>query len=203
VNLRFQRISLPQQVRDAFVPAALTGFAGFVVVGFFAAVAPQLIGAELGYRNAVVIGALVFLVFACSGVGQVMQGRLPDRWRQPVGCIALMAGLIAIAACAAERSLSALLIGTVLAGVGQGIGLRASLAELAANSPANRRAEVTSSFFVVLYVAISLPVIGLGLVVQRLGIERATLIFAVVTTVIVFSALVLLVRRGSGRPACA
>jgi predicted MFS family arabinose efflux permease len=184
-------------VRDAFVPAALAGFAGFVVVGFFAAVGPQLIGVELGYRNAVVIGALIFLVFACSGVGQVVQNVIAHRWRQAAGCIALVAGLAAIALAAVDRSLIALIIGTVLAGIGQGIGLRAGLAEIAAKSPADRRAEVTSSFFVVLYIAISLPVIGVGIVMQHLGIERATLVFAALTIALVLVALALLVRRSA------
>jgi hypothetical protein len=57
---------------------------------------------------------------------------------------------------------------------------------------------VTSSFFVVLYVAISLPVIGLGVVVQFAGIQRATLIFAGLTIVLVLAALLLLLRGRDG-----
>jgi len=193
-KLRLQRLSLPFEVRNAFLPAALAGFAGFVVVGFFAAVAPQLIRGVLGYRSGIVIGAIVFLLFASSALGQIIQSALVPRWRQPLGCVGLIAGLVGVALCVPWLSLTALLLGTALAGIGQGISLRAGLGEIAAHCPADRRAEVTSSFFVVLYVAISLPVIGLGVVVQRAGIERATLMFAGLTIVLVVFALILLLR---------
>lgn len=193
-QLRFQRISLPEEVRSAFLPAALAGFAGFVVVGFFAAVAPQLISVLLGYHSSVVIGALVFLLFACSAAGQILQSRIAAQHRLAYGCIGLAAGLAAIALCVHEHSLATLIVGTVVAGLGQGISLRASLGELAAKSPPTRRAEVTSSFFVVLYIAISLPVIGLGFAVQRVGIDRATSLFALLTICTVLVALWFIVR---------
>lgn len=199
VKLGLQRISLPTEVRSAFVPAAMAGFAGFVVVGFFAAVAPQLIGVVLGYHSGVVIGMIVFLLFACSAIGQTAQEKIAARWRQPIGCVGLIAGLLGVALCVPYRSLDALIIGTILAGIGQGISFRAGLGDIAEKSPPHRRAEVTSSFFVVLYVAISLPVIGLGIAVQVAGIQRATLIFAGLTIVLVFIALLLLLRRQTGR----
>jgi MFS family permease len=198
VKLGLQRISLPAEVRRAFVPAAMAGFAGFVVVGFFAAVAPQLIRVVLGYNNGIVIGAIIFLLFACSAIGQMVQAALAPQQRQPAGCIGLIAGLLAVALSVPEQSLGALLMGTALAGIGQGISFRAGLAEIAAKSPPHRRAEVTSSFFVVLYIAISLPVIGLGVAVQFAGIQRATLIFAGLTIVLVLAALLLLLRGRDG-----
>lgn len=194
VKLDVQRISLPAEVRGVFMPAALAGFAGFVVVGFFVAVSPQLIRGVLGYHSAVVIGSIVFLLFACSALGQTVQAHFPARWRQPLGCIGLLAGLLGVALCVPERSLVALLIGTALAGIGQGISLRAGLGELTTRSPPHRRAEVTSSFFVALYVAISIPVIGLGIIVQVAGIQRATLIFTGLTILLVLVALLLLIR---------
>ncbi len=197
VKVRPQRISLPPEVRGVFVPAAVAGFAGFVVVGFFAAVAPQLIRVVLDYRSGVVIGGIVFLLFVCSALGQIAQAHIATRWRQPAGCIGLLAGLLGVALCVPERSLVALLIGTALAGIGQGISLRAGLGELTEKSPPHRRAEVTSSFFVVLYVAISLPVIGLGMAVQVAGIQKATLIFAGLTMALVVVALLLLLRSGA------
>jgi MFS family permease len=195
-RLRFQRLSLPEEVRDTFVPAALARFAGFVVVGFFAAVAPQLMSTVLGYHSSMVIGALVFLLFACSAVAQIFHARIAARYRLSIGCICLVAGLAGIAFCVIAHSLTILVVGTVLSGIGQGLSFRASLGALASKSPAERRAEVTSSFFVVLYIAISLPVIGLGVAVQHAGIAQATLLFAGLTIAIVLIALWLIGNRG-------
>ncbi|MFL9962404.1 MFS transporter [Paraburkholderia sediminicola] len=199
VKLGIQRISLPVEVRRAFIPAALAGFAGFVVVGFFAAVAPQLIRVVLGFHSGIVTGSIVFLLFACSALGQIVQAFIAARWRQAAGCIGLVVGLLCVGLCVPERSTGLLLLGTALAGIGQGISFRAGLGEIASAAPAHRRAEVTSSYFVVLYVAISLPVIGLGFAVQLVGIQRATLLFVGLTIVLVLVALLLLMRGQANR----
>ncbi len=39
-RLRMQRLSVPSEVRGVFLPAAIAGFAGFAVLGFFTATAP-------------------------------------------------------------------------------------------------------------------------------------------------------------------
>ncbi|MGF6267227.1 MFS family permease [Paraburkholderia youngii] len=199
VKLGIQRISLPIEVGRAFIPAALAGFAGFVVVGFFAAVAPQLIRIVLGFHSGVVTGAIVFLLFACSACGQIVQTMIAARWRQAAGCVGLVVGLVCVGLCVPQQSLVALLLGTALAGIGQGISFRAGLGEIASAAPAHRRAEVTSSYFVVLYVAISLPVIGLGIAVQVAGIQRATLLFVGLTIIVVLIALLILMRGQANR----
>ena len=63
-------------------------------------------------------------------------------------------------------------------------------------SPADQRAEVASSFFVVAYVAISLPVIGEGALAQAIGLRPAGLIFAGVVATLAGVVLGLLARRG-------
>lgn len=199
MKLRPQPISLPREVRGAFVPAAIAAGAGFVVVGFFAAVAPRLIWSVLGYRSGITVGAIIFLLFLSSAFGQWVQTKIPAPRRQPAGCGGLIAGLSCIALCVPERSLYVLLIATVFTGMGQGISFRAGLGDITAKSPSDRRAEVTSSFFVALYVAISVPVIGIGFVVQRAGIQRATILFAGLTIAPVLVALYLILRGGSRR----
>ena len=59
-----------------------------------------------------------------------------------------------------------LLAGGVVAGFGQGLSFRAGLGAVNAGSPQSGGAEVASSFFVVAYVAISIPVVGEGLLAQ-------------------------------------
>jgi MFS family permease len=200
IKLTVQKMSLPASVRETFIPAAMAGFAGFMVIGFFAAVAPELIRTELGFHSTVFIGAIIFLFFLFSTCGQVVQAHLALPWRQPIGCLSLILGLLAMVVCAAEESLGALLIGTIAAGFGQGMSFRAGLNDISAKSPPGQRAEVTSSFFVVLYIAISGPVIGIGFAVQAVGIQRATIVFSCVAAILVAGALLLLIRRRTAAP---
>jgi len=89
------------------------------------------------------------------------------------------------------------------AGVGQGLGFRAALAGITAATPAERRAGVVSSFFVVAYVAISLPVIGEGLMAEVAGLKTAGLVFVAIVAALAAVALGLLVRERVGSAAAA
>jgi hypothetical protein len=61
-----------------------------------------------------------------------------------------------------------------------------------ARAPADKRGEVASSFFVVMYVAISLPVIGVGLLAEATGLRAAGLTFSAVVAAVAMVVLVLL-----------
>jgi MFS family permease len=193
-RLRVQHISLPREVRGPFMSAALAGFSGFVVVGFFAAVSPQLMRIAFGFHSDLATGFVVFLLFAASALGQALQGRLVPSWRLPAGCICLIAGLLMVAASVVIHSSGTLVAGAVLAGLGQGASFRAGLGDITSRSPPHTRAGVTSAYFVALYVALSLPVVGLGIVEQLYDIQRAALLFSMCTIVLVMISLCLLLR---------
>ena len=57
---------------------------------------------------------------------------------------------------------------------------------------------MASSFFVVAYLAISLPVIGVGVLAEAVGLRTAGLVFAAVVAVIAGVVLALLARGKSG-----
>jgi MFS family permease len=198
-RLRPQRLRVPTEMRATFVQAALAGFAGFAVLGLFTAVAPAFLAQELGVTSRAVIGLVVFAVFAASAGGQVMLERVPQPVAIPAGCLALIAGMGSLAIGLAVSSLALLVIGGVIAGFGQGLAFRAGLSSVNARAPANKRGDVASSFFVVAYVAISLPVIGVGLLAEVLSLRSAGLIFAAAVAAVSITVLVLLgLGRASG-----
>ena len=112
-----------------------------------------------------------------------------------LGCGGLIAGMALLAAGLAASSLALLVIGGLVAGVGQGLSFRAGLTAVNAASPPEERAEVASSFFVVAYVAISVPVIGEGVLAEAVGLRTAGLVFAAVVAVLAGIVLALLARR--------
>lgn len=64
------------------------------------------------------------------------------------------------------------------------------LAAIAEKTPPDRRAEVSSTYFVVAYVAISLPVVGEGLSAQHWGLRPAGIAFALAVCVLAVICLV-------------
>lgn len=198
-RLHIQRLSVPQEVRKVFIPASIAGFAGFAVLGLFSAVTPAFLGNILGLTNLALIGFVVFIVFAASTLGQLALEVVPLKLALPVGCLVLAAGALLVGTAINVESLKLLIFGAVLSGLGQGLAFRAGLASVAAACPADRRAEVTSTFFIVLYIAISIPVIGVGVAANLLGLRLAGTGFAIAAAVLSMTALLVLQLRKQPR----
>jgi MFS family permease len=177
-QLRPHALKIPKEMRSTFTEAAVAGSAGFAVLGLLTAVNPDFLGQELGVTSRAVVGLVVFSVFAASTVGQLTLQILPERAAIPTGAGALIAGMGSLALGLADSSLALLVLGAVIAGFGQGLSFRGGLAAVNEHSPAAQRGEVTSAFFVVMYGAISLPVIGEGVLAQVVGLRAAGLTFA-------------------------
>ena len=178
VSWRPQQVSVPPEVRGVFVRAAIAGFAGFAVLGLFTAVSPAFLAQVLGVRDHLVNGLVVFTLLGASTLGQLASSGLRERRALLVGCATLVVGVVVVGAGLALASLGVLVGGAVVAGVGQGMSFRAGLGAVNAGSPPERRSEVASSFFLVLYVGISLPVIGEGVASAAFGLATAGVVFA-------------------------
>ncbi len=92
----------------------------------------------------------------------------------------------------------------MVVGVGQSASFSKGLAAEQERVEPASRAGVTSSYFVVLYVAISLPVVGVGAASQAWGLVAAGVVFAVAVAVLAaaaLAALLVLQRRRVPAPA--
>jgi len=195
VRLRVQRLGVPEEVRSTFVRAAVAGFAGFAVLGFFTAVSPLFLGEVLHETRHLVTGLTVFTLLGSATVGQVASARLSERTSLLGGCLALAAGTVVVAVGLVAALLPVVLVGAVVAGLGQGASFRAGLQAVTGAAPADRRSEVSSTFFFVLYVAISIPVIGVGAGAQVFGLVPTAAVFAGVVALLAVGAFVSLLRR--------
>jgi hypothetical protein len=142
-----------------------------------------------------IVGLVVFALFAASVGGQLLLEVVPGEPALPAGSAALIAGMAVFALGLGTSSLARLVTGAPIAGGGQGLSFRAALAGLNQASPSEQRAEVASSFFVVAYVAISIPVIGVGLLAELSSLKAAGLVFAGVLATLAAVVLGLLARR--------
>lgn len=177
-RLRLQRLYIPPAVRGVFLPAAIAGFAGFSMLGFFTATAPAFMAQVLGYDNLALSGLVAGSIFFASTLGQLVQDRISEPRRLPLGCLGVIGGAVLVGAGIGFTSLAIFLSGALVAGLGHGIAFRAGLGAIAQASPVNQRASVTSSFFIVSYIALSIPVLGIGLVSRLIGLGPTGIGFA-------------------------
>jgi hypothetical protein len=129
-------------------------------------------------RGGLVIGAVIGLFFVASIVGQASLQWLPKTQHMNLGCVGLMLGMISLGVSIATAQLLLLILAGLLAGVGQGMILRSGMGAVTASSPPDQKAAVTSAFFVVLYVSISVPVVAVGFSVQAFGLPHVGEFFA-------------------------
>ncbi|MFG6665735.1 MFS transporter [Halomonas sp. HNIBRBA4712] len=195
IKLPLQKPKIPREVRSVFIPSAIAAFAGFMVCGFYTAAAPSFLGQELGYTNHALVGGVAGLLFIASTVGQMLQGRLPEASRLPTGCGVLFVGVLIVAWGIADETLTGFVLGAIVAGIGQGVAFRAGLGAVSAASSKENKSAVVSTFFVIAYVAISLPVVGIGLMGTVAGQQATALTFDLIVAVLCLVSLGLLLKR--------
>jgi MFS family permease len=195
------RIGVPAHIRGAFIAPAVTIFDAMSLVGFYAALIPSIMAKELDIQNlfagGAVVGELCVAVAATVWLTARIGARPAMLWG--LGLILPAAGLLVWAE--AARSLPLLLVASAIAGVSAGLGYRGSLQVVNQIAPEERRAEVSSAYFVAGFVGNALPVIGVGVLTGWIGSLGASTSLAVLVTVLAIIGLVVGVRSKRAAPA--
>lgn len=80
-------------------------------------------------------------------------------------------------------------------GIGQGLAFRAGLTAVGNAAPAEHRGGTISAFFLVAYLGISLPVVGVGALTLELGLRGAGLTFSACVIVLAVAVGLYVLRR--------
>jgi predicted MFS family arabinose efflux permease len=180
VDLDFAGIVPPSEVRTVFLPAATAGVAAFGVSGVFGSVGPGMLHEVLGITAPTASGALLATLFVMSVAGQFMTRRLAPQIALPAGCVALALGLALLVVSLVAETVVAVFAAAVVAGIAQGVIVGGGLGLLTARAPADRRSQVASTYFLVLYIGLVVPVIAFGLVESSIGLVDAGYVFSAV-----------------------
>jgi hypothetical protein len=148
------------------------------VTALFLALMPSYLSSLLHTDNLALGGGLVALMLGASTLAQPLLRRLPLLGAQSAGLALLIAGLGGIIAAAQTGLIAIVLAATVLAGFGQGLSFGGALAEINAIAPADRKAELLSAAYVVIYLGVALPIVGVGFLALPIGLLAAVQIFA-------------------------
>jgi hypothetical protein len=131
-------------------------------------------------------------MLVCSVVAQFVGYGTPARTLQLRGLPLLAAGLAVLALTRAVASLPLLLAAAAVAGAGQGLVFLGGLTAVNHHAPPERHADVLSTFYVVIYLGVSLPVVGVGFLTTVVGLLPAVQWFAAAAAVLSVAALAFL-----------
>jgi hypothetical protein len=177
IQLTPQKPNIPPVVRRPFFLAALAVISSWSIGGLFISLGPALSAQLLGTTNHIVAGLAVFSLAASGAAAQHAFGRTAPWAGTSGGSLALAIGMIAIVIAASTETTALFWFGTLVGGAGFGVAFLGGLRALSAAIPPQHRAEVMSAFYVVAYLAISVPAVIAGVLVTPLGLEPTFEIF--------------------------
>jgi MFS family permease len=178
------RLGVPPRIRLQFLSPAVTAFATFALIGFYAALVPSLLRESLHLSAPLIAGAIVGELFFIAAVTILSTGRLESRATMLASLVLLLPSLWLLVVAQIFQSLPLLLVAAAGTGVCGGLGYRGSLEVINRIAPADQRSEVVSSYLVVCFAGNSLPVIGIGLLSALAGSLVADATFAGMITVL-------------------
>jgi MFS family permease len=181
---RAKVIYVPAEIRTAFVGPALVGALSFMAGGWLFALAPSFLHEALGIHitQPVVAGLFTALALGVNGVTQIALRNHHSQRETGLGVGVLIAGMALIAFSAIPASLAIAIAGAVLTGVGSGIAQMSAMHSVQHLAPAHARGSVMSTYVMLCYVALSVPVIiaGFAAIVFSLSVVTAWYVVALV-----------------------
>ncbi|MFJ6524855.1 MFS transporter [Streptomyces longwoodensis] len=192
---RPQRISVDHGDRAGFTAAAAAGFASFAVFGLFTSVAPGFVAGALHHPSRALAGLIVFVVFGAAATAQSLTARLSTAAKRTLGLVAQLVGVVTLVAGMRTGDLTAFLVGGVVAGTGAGVLFKASVGTVAALAAPARRSEALAGLFLISYLGLTLPAVGIGVATRSFSAVTVMTWFAAALLVLLATVAALARRR--------
>jgi MFS family permease len=184
------RLGVPKEIRGEFVTPAIAAFVTFAVLGFYSALLPSVVSRSLHDSSRALSGGVVAELFLVGVVTIATWPRIDPRTGMLIGLVLLIPGVGLLVAAEAVHSMVLLWVSTTIAGVASGLGYRFGLQRVNEVTPEDRRSEVISSYLIVCYAGVSLPVIGVGVLASVTDPLLADTVFGGLIVLLALAALV-------------
>ncbi|WP_433550150.1 MFS transporter [Micromonospora zamorensis] len=201
VTLRVQRLHVPAAIRGAFVRSAITAGAGFAALGVLTSVSGLFLGMVLHETSHTLAALVVFVAFAGAAFGQLLTRVLSSRAALASACVGLIVGAGLLAFSMWMALLATLLVSAALIGVASGVAVGDGIATITMKTEPQHQAEAVSTFFAILFAMLGVPAVGVGLLIQTIGLRPAGEVFSAVVAVLAVVVLLSLLRRDPAPPA--
>jgi len=178
---RPQRVRVPGDARGRFFLAGGVAFAAFSVLGLFTSLAPVFVAGQLHVTSRATAGLVVFVAFTAAAVAQIVVRPLSVRSQVALGTVLLVAGIALLTIVVRSTGgLGWFYLGGVVSGAGAGVMFKSALAVAGALAPAANRGEVLAGIFLLGYIGLTVPVVGIGVATLSVSLTSALTGFAVV-----------------------
>jgi predicted MFS family arabinose efflux permease len=151
------------------MPAASGTMAAFAASGLFAGLAGLILAVTFGRTSHALAGATLFLVFSCGVVSQLATSKLKASSVLALGTASMLAGLalLVVSVRISTPSLVLFLLSGALIGAGVGAVFKGTTGIVLEAAAPEDRLAMTSKLLVVLYLGLSIPVVGAGIALDQ------------------------------------
>jgi len=143
-------------------------------------------------------GLVVFAVFAAAAVAQPLTSVVTARARSSIGLLAQAAGVVVLVTAMHITSLATFLLGGIAAGIGAAVLFKSAVSAVAGMAQPAMRGEAMAGLYIVSFLGMAVPAVGLGLATRYTTAIAATTVFTGV--LIVLLAVVGVLGRRSPAP---
>jgi MFS family permease len=189
-----RRLAVPPSIDSAFWISVGGLAACYSLYGLFAALTPSLLHEGLSVTNHAVVGVVVGSLFGFAALIQLALGQLRDRDALLLGLPVLLGGLVLLVVALGATSLPLLALGAAVLGLGVGSTFMGSVTLIDRISPEESRGEILAAFYLVGYLSLAVPTIGVAELSVTLGLRLAGAVFGAALA-LTLAFLYLLTRR--------
>lgn len=188
-------LHVPVQARRALWLILPLDLAAWAVGGFYLSLAPSLVRAATGSTSNLIGGALVAVLTLTGALSiYALRNRAADMMLR-LGASLLVLGLALVLIAVHTASLPLFFIGTLITGSGFGSGFLGALRSIMPLALPHERAGLMSAFYVLSYLAFSLPSLLAGNLTRLYGLVPTTNGFGAVLILMAVGALAGLLRQ--------
>ena len=196
------RLAVPRRARATLWQVLPVNTAQWALGGFYASLGPSLARIVTGLHSPLLGGGTVASLVLSGAVAVLFVRTRPARAVLAGGTAALVIGLAITLAGVQLHSTAAFFAGSVVAGLGFGAAFNGTLRSLVPLAEAHERAGLMSTFFVLSYLAFSVPAIAAGLLAGRIGLQAASIGYGLLLVALGSIALAMMVMpKGPARTA--
>ncbi|WP_369382772.1 MFS transporter [Streptomyces sp. cg36] len=171
--------------------------AAWALGGFYSSLGPSLARLIAPHASRATGGLVFFTLTAAAGLAVLAARTLPARTASFAGTALLIPGALLTLSAPHPHSLLALFAGTVLAGTGFGAVSQGALRLLLSPAAPDERAGTLAAYYVLSYLAMSIPAVLAGLLTNLYGLQRAVSLYAVTVIVLTLAGLARTARQPS------
>ena len=176
---------VPKVIMKPFILASFTSFLAWSIISLFMSIIPSNLASFTEVSSLTISGVVVALGLIAAAINQIVLKQLSLKKMITVGYVFLAIGLLLLVITIYIKSLPLLLLSAIFIGGGNGPAYAGSLALVNEVAPMKIKGNIVSSFFVITYLGVSLPVIILGFITQLTGVAGAVTGYAVIMGIMI------------------